>query len=28
VIFRKLSEGWRIVHDHSSAESTAQVTKS
>jgi len=22
VIFRKLPEGWRIVHDHSSAESS------
>ena len=22
VVFRKLSDGWRIVHDHSSAEST------
>lgn len=26
VVFRKRSEGWRIVHDHSSAESTAKVT--
>jgi ketosteroid isomerase-like protein len=28
VVFRKLSDGWRIVHDHSSAESTEKVTKS